>query len=194
MLQLHQQNCFHFRELWPTIDEIVNPYIFARYKTIMEFNSFGIQNDIVLDFLSIPLVIQKHIRKLTTNIEEMLLSTVISIMSVFRLPTGGNVSPGYVANFKQDIAGFIREIPLTASQLPCLVKEEALLELDDAKKRMEAEEVERKLSKDFLDCKSDKGRKIEKLGPLPCGQHLCRIQSLPKTHRRCWPILIQHQL
>jgi hypothetical protein len=100
----------------------------------MEFNSFGIQNDIVLDFLSIPLVIQKHIRKLTTNIEEMLLSPVISIMSVFRLPTGGNVSPGYVANFKQDIAGFIREIPLTASQLPCLVKEEALLELDNAKK------------------------------------------------------------
>jgi hypothetical protein len=54
-----------------------------------------------------------------------------------------------VANFKQDIAGFIREIPLTASQLPCLVKEEALLELDNAKKRMEAEEVERKLSKVF---------------------------------------------
>jgi hypothetical protein len=107
--------------LWPTIDEIVNPYIFARYKKITEFNSFGIQNDIVLDFLSIPLVIQKHIRKLTTNIEEMLLSPVISIMSVFRLPTGGNVSPGYVANFKQFIAGFIREIPLTASQLPCLV-------------------------------------------------------------------------
>jgi hypothetical protein len=25
-----------------------------------------------------------------------------------------------------------------------------------------------------------------------CGQHLCRSQSLPKTRRRCWPILIQH--
>jgi hypothetical protein len=51
----------------------------------------------------------------------MLLSPVISIMSVFRLPTGENVSPGYVANFKQDVAVFIREIPLTASQLLCLV-------------------------------------------------------------------------
>ena len=51
----------------------------------------------------------------------MLLSPVISIMSVFRLPTGGNVSRGYVANFKQDVARFIREIPLIAAQLPCLV-------------------------------------------------------------------------
>jgi hypothetical protein len=30
---------------------------------------FCIQIDMVLDFLSIPLVIQKNIRKLTTNIE-----------------------------------------------------------------------------------------------------------------------------
>ena len=64
----------------------------------------------VLDFLFIPLVIQKNIRKLTTNIEEMLLLPVISIMSVFRLPTGENVSPGYVANFKQDVAVFIRDL------------------------------------------------------------------------------------
>jgi hypothetical protein len=74
----------------------------------------------VLDFSSILLVIQKHIRKLTP-IEEMLLSPVISNMSVFWLPTGGHVSHGYVANFKQDVARFIREIPLTAAQLPCIV-------------------------------------------------------------------------
>jgi hypothetical protein len=74
----------------------------------------------VLDFSSILLVIQKHIRKLTP-IEEMLLSPVISIMSVFLLPTGGHVSHGYVANFKQDVARLIREIPLIAAQLPCLV-------------------------------------------------------------------------
>jgi hypothetical protein len=41
-------------------------------------------------------------------------------MSVFRLPSGGNLSRGYAANFKQDVV-FIREIPLTTSQLPCLV-------------------------------------------------------------------------
>ncbi len=74
----------------------------------------------VRDFLSIPLAIQKYIQKLTP-IEEMLLSPVISIMFVFWLPTGGHVSHGYVANFKQDVARFIREIPLTAAQLPCLV-------------------------------------------------------------------------
>jgi hypothetical protein len=42
-------------------------------------------------------------------------------MSVFRLPSGGNVYRGYVAHFKQDVARFIREIALTAAQLPCLV-------------------------------------------------------------------------
>ncbi len=74
----------------------------------------------VRDFLSIPLAIQKHIWKLTP-IEEMLLSPVISIMFVFLLPTGGHVCHGYVANFKQDVARFIREIPFTAAQLPYLV-------------------------------------------------------------------------
>ncbi|EFX63780.1 hypothetical protein DAPPUDRAFT_267695 [Daphnia pulex] len=106
--QLNQQHCLHCRELWPTRDAIVDPYICCRCKKLTEFNPFGIQNDM------------KHIRELTP-IEEMLLSPVISIMSVFRLPTGGHVSRGYVANFKQDVAGFIREIPLTAAQLPCLV-------------------------------------------------------------------------
>jgi hypothetical protein len=120
LFQLNQQHCLHCRELWPTRDAIVDPYICSRCKKLTEFNPFGIQNDMVLDFSSIPLAIQKQIRELTP-IEEMLLSPVISIMSVFRLPTGGHVSRGYVANFKPDVAGFIREIPLTAEQLPCLV-------------------------------------------------------------------------
>ncbi len=77
--QLIQQYCLHCRELWPTRDAIVDPYICCRCKKLTEFNPFGIQNDMVRDFSSIPLAIQKHIRELTP-LEEMLLSPVISIM------------------------------------------------------------------------------------------------------------------
>lgn len=65
-----------------------------------DFHCFGIENDMVRDLTTIPESIQIHFRKLSV-IEEMLLSPVISIMSVFCLSTGGNVARGFVANFKQ---------------------------------------------------------------------------------------------
>jgi hypothetical protein len=106
LLQLNQEHYLHCRELWPTRDAIVDPYICCRCKKLTELNPFGIQNDMVRDFSSIPLAIQKHIRELTP-IEEMLLSPVISIMSVFRLPTGGHVSRGYVAKPKPPDVAFV---------------------------------------------------------------------------------------
>ena len=53
--------------------------------------------------------------------EEMLLSPVLPVMTVYRLKAGGNVSRGFVANLKQDSLKFIKQIPLTADQLPILV-------------------------------------------------------------------------
>jgi len=54
-------------------------------------------------------------------VEEMILSPVHPIMTVYRLKSGGNVSRGFVANFRQDSVTFIKQIPLTVDQLPLLV-------------------------------------------------------------------------
>ena len=90
LAQLQQQHCRHCRELWPTREAVAKPFICDRCQKHSDFNPFGIQNDMVRDFSSIPLNIQIHLRELTI-IEEILLSPVVSIMSVYKLPTGGNI-------------------------------------------------------------------------------------------------------
>jgi len=74
----------------------------------------------IRDMTLIPPEIALELRKLTM-VEEMLLSPVHPIMSVYRLPSGGNVSREYVANFKQDSINFIKQIPLKPSELPCMI-------------------------------------------------------------------------
>ena len=54
-------------------------------------------------------------------IEEMLISPILTIMSIFRLPGGQLVSRGYVANFSQDIAPLCRSLPRKTSEIPLLI-------------------------------------------------------------------------
>ena len=94
MAQFNQQQCAVRHELWPTKDKIVSPYTCSRCrKDKSEVPKFGAENDMVRDLSSIPEDILKHFRELTM-VEEMFLSPFIPIMSVYRLPSGGNVSRG----------------------------------------------------------------------------------------------------
>ena len=45
-----------------------------------------------------------------TMIEEMLISPILAVMSIFRLASGQNVSRGYVANFTQDLNEICNEL------------------------------------------------------------------------------------
>ena len=74
----------------------------------------------IRDCSTIPEIIQQDLRELTI-VEEMLLGPILPVMTVYRLKSGGNVSRGFVANLKQDSFKFIKQIPLTPSQLPILV-------------------------------------------------------------------------
>jgi hypothetical protein len=71
-----------------------------------------------LDYL--PSHIKAHFEQLTM-IEEMLISPIASIMSIFRLPGGQLLSRGYVANFSQDISQLCTELPRKTKEIPILI-------------------------------------------------------------------------
>ena len=56
----------------------------------------------ILGLDSLPDLVKKALEDLTM-IEEMLVSPLLSIMSIFRLSGGQLISRGFVANFTQDI-------------------------------------------------------------------------------------------
>jgi hypothetical protein len=72
------------------------------------------------DFQSIPYEIRLHLRKLTMA-EDMLLSPVLPIMSVYRIRSGQTLHRGYIANFRQDNVPFLKEIPRLPSTLPLII-------------------------------------------------------------------------
>ena len=117
----NQHHCVICKELWPIQGTQQQPYTCSRCsKESPNSHKFGKDNDMIRDMTHVPPEIALELRKLTM-VEEMLLSPVHPIMSVYRLPSGGNVSRGYVANFKQDSVTFIKQIPLKPSELPCMI-------------------------------------------------------------------------
>ena len=54
-------------------------------------------------------------------IEEMLISPILSVMSVFRLPNGALISRGLIANFSQDIKELTKILPRLPKDLPIII-------------------------------------------------------------------------
>ena len=61
-----------------------------------------------------------HLQGLT-QAEEMLVSAVMPIMSVYRLPLGQYGYSGHVVNLPQDVASFSQSLPRLPSQLDVIV-------------------------------------------------------------------------
>uniref|UniRef100_M4B240 Uncharacterized protein n=1 Tax=Hyaloperonospora arabidopsidis (strain Emoy2) TaxID=559515 RepID=M4B240_HYAAE len=51
----------------------------------------------------------------------MLLSSILPVVSVFKLKTDQNIHRGYVANFRQEPAAFINEVPRLADKIPVII-------------------------------------------------------------------------
>ncbi len=68
----------------------------------------------------LPIDIQIHLDKITM-VEEMLISPILAVMSIFRLPGGALISKGYVANFSQDISSLCTQLPRKTKDLPLLI-------------------------------------------------------------------------
>ncbi|CAI8017284.1 hypothetical protein GBAR_LOCUS10520, partial [Geodia barretti] len=56
-----------------------------------------------------------------TQVEEMLISAVMPIMSLYRLPQGQYGYTGHVVNLPQDVASFAHSLPRLPSDLDVIV-------------------------------------------------------------------------
>ena len=105
--------CVMCHELWPSVE------IFCTTcsKNGLKYTDKNLMKP-GLDF------IPSHIKTLfeeLTMIEEMLISPIASVMSIFRLPGGQLLSRGYIANFSQDITQLCSELPRKTKDIPILI-------------------------------------------------------------------------
>ncbi len=88
--QFNQFHCMNCHEMWPTNTMICkqckkNPLLLST------------QNNMIPNY-DMPMNVKKAFEELTM-VEEMLISPILPIMSVYRLPGGQMMSRGFVANF-----------------------------------------------------------------------------------------------
>ena len=114
LAQLQQQHCRNCRELWPTRKYLLpNPSFVTGAKSILISTHSGFKIICAQFFKYSPQ--HSDLSTQTHNHRRNASFSCYIYMSFYRLPTGGNIAHGYVANFRQDVATFIKEIPLTAS-------------------------------------------------------------------------------
>ncbi len=105
--------CTECNEMCPT--NIDSCQICKKYN-----KKFTAYNTMQLSFDEVPLYIKKHFEQLTM-IEEMLISPILAVMSIFRLPGGQLLSRGYVANFSQDLTPLLQSLPRKTCEIPILI-------------------------------------------------------------------------
>jgi hypothetical protein len=105
--------CTNCGEMWPTNTEICQT---CRKNEKL----FTVENDMKPDLDELPPNIKLLFEQLTM-VEEMLISPILTVMSIFRLPGGQLLSRGYVANFSQDIQPICKILPRLTNNIPILI-------------------------------------------------------------------------
>ena len=113
MNQLQSYHCLNCKELWPTSNNSCETCKKDKEK-------FTIKNNMDPCHDKLPNHIKNHIHNITM-IEEMLISPILSVMTICRLPGGQLVNKGYIANFAQNIVPLCQRLPRLTSQLPILI-------------------------------------------------------------------------
>ncbi len=117
--QLEQFYCTNCHELWPSTIKFCSQcrkdkLTFSTVEILLtnspnkphiNFLLILKENNMIPGFDEIPERIKKILEELTM-IEEMLISPILAIMSVYRLQGGALINRGFVANFTQDISHF----------------------------------------------------------------------------------------
>ncbi len=133
MSKLEMFYCENCSELWPSMTKECSTC--KKHK-----NLYHSENKMRPSHSDLPIKIKKLFEELTMviilikteeknnkklifsklKVEEMLISPVLTVMSVYRLKGGQLLSRGYVANFTQDILQTCLELPRLTSQIPLL--------------------------------------------------------------------------
>ena len=74
----------------------------------------------VPDLDTLPFEIKQALENLTM-VEEMLVSPILAVMSVYRLPGGALINRGFWDNFFQDLEKILTILPRLPKDLPLLI-------------------------------------------------------------------------
>lgn len=127
--------CQTCHELWPSdLDKCT---------TCSKFGAslFSEENAMNPRFDCIPAGVKVQFEQLSM-VEEMLISPILPVMSIYRLPNGSLVSRGYVANFGQDITPICRALPRLSASIPLIIVKEDRQTLTQKEFRVNRHRVE----------------------------------------------------
>jgi hypothetical protein len=110
---LSQHFCENCHELWPSTEAKCTQC----HKDPLKFSEL---NNMVPDLHLLPDEIKKDFVNLSM-IEEMLISPLLAVMSIFRLPGGALVQRGFCANFAQDLTELTTTLPRLPKDIPFLI-------------------------------------------------------------------------
>ncbi|CAF1045128.1 unnamed protein product [Brachionus calyciflorus] len=113
MDEIKQYYCDNCHELWPSK---LNYCLQCKIDKI----KYSKANDMIPGIDELDFVQKKSFEDLTM-IEEMLISPILVVMSVFRLPGGAIATKGFCANFSQNIQPIINILPRLPKDLPILI-------------------------------------------------------------------------
>ena len=113
---LEHRKCTICKEAWPTRQNLASEvYICYRCKRDKKSpKKFSAENDMN------PGTVPEQLRGLT-QVEEILISRVCSIMRVYRKHGGQRGYKGHVLNLPQDIQSFLNRLPSHVADLPVLI-------------------------------------------------------------------------
>jgi hypothetical protein len=111
---LKQYYCDRCHESWPTTKNSCTTCSKDKERLFSRLNNMIPLLD------ELPPQIQKDFEDLT-QIEEMLISPIVPIMSIFRLSGGQLVNNGFCASFHQDIQPITKELPRLAADVSIIV-------------------------------------------------------------------------
>jgi hypothetical protein len=120
MASLNSYHCAGCKERWFTREKFCDApdYLCSscRGKDETKYTAF---NDMDPQFELLTDQNREDLSK-CTQIEEMLLSPVIPIFTVYRKENGRVATSGFVANFQQDNVTVVNQIPRTIASLPLM--------------------------------------------------------------------------
>jgi len=111
---LKQFYCHQCHESWPTSKNSCQTCARDKQKSMSKIN------DMIPLIDELPPQIQKDLEEMT-QIEEMLISPIVPVMSVYRLSGGQLVNSGYCASFHQDIQPVTDQLPRLPSEVSIII-------------------------------------------------------------------------
>jgi len=134
MASLNSYHCSNCKERWFSDEDGCDASGFkCNFCRGTSGEKFAASNDMNPEFEKLTLQNRIDLANIT-QLEEMLLSPVIPLFTVYRKDNGRVATSGFVANFRQDNVTVVNQIPRTIASVPLMFVKRADQVIDETTK------------------------------------------------------------